>query len=333
MKSTEAILTTDQLSAGYTQSKQNVQVLANMNLALKKATLTCLLGPNGAGKSTLIRTLTGIQKPLAGAVHLDGSELSSFTQKELAKKISLVLTDRLAPGNLTAFALVSLGRFPYTSWLGQLSKADKKLIQHAMEVTGTLAFADRHIGELSDGERQKVMIARALVQDTKMIILDEPTAHLDLPNRMEVFHLLQQLAHESGKAILMSTHELDMALMGADQLWLINEKQVKEGIPEDLVLSGAVEAAFVRSQIIFDYEQGGFRRISSKSGKLIALDGPAILYRWTRNALERNGYRISPEASVKIEITGTRSAPEWKLRGNATTCKTIEELLIKLNTI
>ena len=246
MTDSKTIVSINNLSVGYLSGKEEKVVLSGLNLGLKQASLTCLLGPNGSGKSTLIRTLTQIQKPLTGSVQLDGSDLSGYSSKDLAKKVSLVLTDRTAPGNLTAYALVSLGRFPYTSWMGTLNARDKELIAQAMEQTGTLAFANRHIGELSDGERQKVMIARALVQDTDIIFLDEPTAHLDLPNRIEIFHLLRELAHESGRAILLSTHEMDMAISHADRLWLVNERGIEAGLPEDLVLAGALEKAFIK---------------------------------------------------------------------------------------
>lgn len=327
----ETILKTSDLTVGYKSKKGEKAILSGLNLALNKGDLTCLLGPNGSGKSTLIRTLTSIQKSLTGTVEIDGRPLESYSQKELARKISLVLTDRSAPGNLTGYALVSLGRFPYTSWMGTLSQSDKELIHHAMESTGTLAFADRHIGELSDGERQKIMIARALVQDTEMIFLDEPTAHLDLPNRIEIFHLLQELAHQSHKAILLSTHEMDMALSSADKLWLVtNENTIQSGLPEDLVLNGELEKAFVRESLEFDYETGGFRRKSEETRAQVALKGPEILKRWTRSALERKGFKVVEEAYLRIDISGSLEAPEWTTNKDNNTYKTIEALLLNI---
>ena len=151
--------------------------------------LTCLLGPKRAGKSTLIRTISGVQKPLEGYSYLGNNLIDRYSKKDLAKELSLVLTDKSAPANLTVYALVSLGRFPYTSWMGSLNAFDQEIIQWVLENTGMLEMANRHIGELSDGELQKALIARALVQDTDVVILDEPTAHLDAPNRIEIFHL------------------------------------------------------------------------------------------------------------------------------------------------
>lgn len=324
-------MTSANLAVGYTSKKEQKTILSGLNLKLNKGQLTCLLGPNGSGKSTLIRTLTSIQKPLSGTVEIDRKPLINYSQKELARKISLVLTDRSAPGNLTGYALVSLGRFPYTSWMGTLSESDKELIHQAMESTGTLGFANRHIGELSDGERQKIMIARALVQDTEMIFLDEPTAHLDLPNRIEIFHLLQELAHKSEKAILLSTHEMNMALSSADKLWLVtNDKTIQSGLPEDLVLNGELERAFTRESLEFNYETGGFRRKSIEELRPVAVAGPEILKRWTRSALERNGFRVVDEAYFRIDISGSATAPEWTTNKDNNTYKTIEELLLNI---
>lgn len=331
MTEAKTILKVNDLTVGYQSKKATKEVLSGLNLSLMPSSLTCLLGPNGSGKSTLIRTLTQIQKPLTGNVILDAKALETYSTKALAKKVSLVLTDRTAPGNLTAYALVSLGRFPYTSWMGALDNADKELIVHAMEQTGTLAFANRHIGELSDGERQKVMIARALVQDTEMIFLDEPTAHLDLPNRIEIFHLLRELAHQSGKAILLSTHEMDMAISHADKLWLLNNGGITAGLPEDLVLQGALEKAFQKEGLQFDYMKGSFLRASPEDAPKIAVDGPEILVRWTCNALERKGYQIDPAAHKKIIVSGQPQAASWQVAGETTTYQSLETLLININ--
>ena len=332
MAENKIILTTKNLTVGYKEKKQTKPVLSNLDLTLQKGKLTCLLGTNGAGKSTLMRTIGGIQKPLQGEVFMQEQSIFSIDAKTLSKKLSLVLTDRIAPGNLTAYALVSLGRFPYTSWLGTMGQEDKSIIFKAMEATGTLDFANTHIGELSDGERQKVMIARTLAQDTEVIFLDEPTAHLDLPNRMEIFHLLRQLATESDKAILLTTHELDMALANADELWLINQNHsIDSGVPEDLVLNGALEAAFGREQLQFDYELGSFQRKINQPKKQIRLTGSLVLMRWTKSALQRAGFEITEQQTdIEIEITGGLEAPIWHLKNNNTTYKTIQELLKQL---
>lgn len=177
------LLHIENASVGYGQKV----VLDTLNLSLKSDELTVLLGPNGSGKSTLIRSISGVQKLLGGRVCLKDIDLTDYQIKKLAHEISLVLTDNLAPGNLSVFSLVALGRFPYTSWLGSLSQADEEVIQWAIQSAGVEEFANRQLGELSDGEKQKVMIARALAQEADLMILDEPTAHLDSPNRIEIF--------------------------------------------------------------------------------------------------------------------------------------------------
>ena len=313
------ILTSSNLAVGY----KGKTVLSALNLDLSVGQLTCLLGPNGSGKSTLIRTLSGIQKPLSGTVTLEGQSINHMSQKERAQKLSLVLTDRLAPGNLTAYALVSLGRFPYTSWMGSLNDSDKQLIQWAMEVTGTVGFANRHVGELSDGEKQKVMIARALVQDTDIIILDEPTAHLDSPNRIEIFHLLNQLTTKAGKTILVSTHEIDMAIEHGDDMWLVMPDQhIKTGLPEDLILNGAMETAFGSHSLVFDHQKGRFRK-HKPTAKEHEIIGDPIHIKWTQSALER----LTVSRTLKIEIRGDIKQPVWILEGHDVTFDSIKSLI------
>ena len=310
-------------------------VLSHLGLNLNVGELTCLLGANGSGKSTLMRTLAGIQKPLAGTVYFGDIPLTRIGAKALATKLSLVLTGAPIPGNLTAYALVTLGRYPYTGWLGTLSPEDKEMTQWAMEATGTLAFANKHVGELSDGERQKVMIARTLAQDTSIIFLDEPTAHLDLPNRLEVFHLLKTLAQSSGKAILLTTHELDMALASADQLWLVQpEKGMVCGVPEDLILEGAIEQAFTREGILFDYQSASFKREPSP-GKKFHIIGDGLPRLWTQKALERKGYVFSDEkkSDICIEIKQESEKCTWQLKGQESTCGSIKQLLIHIKNI
>ncbi|MBO3699687.1 ABC transporter ATP-binding protein [Roseivirga sp. E12] len=318
----KTILRAIDLAVGYKEK----EVLSGLNLVLNEGELTCLLGPNGSGKSTLIRSITGIQKPLSGKVLIQERSLSEITPKEMAKTLSLVLTDRVTPGNLTVFALVSLGRFPYTSWMGSLNGKDKELIQWALEVTGTLHFADRHVGELSDGEKQKVMIARALVQDTDIIILDEPTAHLDSPNRIEIFHLLKELTQKTNKTILISTHEIDMAIENCDSMWLVMPgKHIETGIPEELVLNGSLESAFGSEELTFDYLKGRFGKSDEHTNLSLEIAGDPILTKWTRQALERS--QVSNNEEIKIEITGGRDAPLWHISGTDKTFNSLSQLI------
>ena len=324
----DKILHTANLSVGY----KDRTVLSSLNLNLNKGQLTCLLGPNGSGKSTLIRTLAGIQKPLLGMVTLQEKSLREVSPKTLAKQLSLVLTDRITPGNLTVYGLVSLGRFPYTTWMGSLTGEDKDVIQWALEITGTMQFANRHIGELSDGEKQKVMIARALAQQTDLIILDEPTAHLDSPNRIEIFHLLRELVSSGHRAILISTHDIDTAIANADKLWLVANQSISQGAPEDLVLDGRLEKAFTKEGLSFNYSLGRFEKAINNNGLKVLIKGSSLSAHWTESALRRAGFQpVEHLPQVTIEVLDDGSTRKWILN-NQLEITTIEELLTKLNT-
>lgn len=317
------LISTKELSVGYSSK----EVLHGLDLELFNGQLTALLGRNGSGKSTLIRSISGVQKPLSGTAELKGKLISQFPQRALAKELSLVLTNNQAPGNLTVYALVALGRFPYTSWMGALSSKDKKVIEWALEATGTLTYANRHIGELSDGEKQKVMIARALAQETDVIILDEPTAHLDTPNRLEIFHLLRELVVDSDRAILISTHDIDTALHYADRLWLVEEKTVKSGVPEDLVLDGSLEKAFEKDQLQFDYGKGVFRKMETSLRKEVSFEAKEPLKFWLQNALERKGFTLTDNALLRIKAKGELTSPSFQIEGKTNTYQSIEQLL------
>jgi iron complex transport system ATP-binding protein len=219
-------------------------LIEGVSVALRPGELVCLLGPNGAGKSTLIRTLCGMQAPLAGRVLLGGEPLEKLSAREVARRMSLVLTERVAVGLMPVATLVALGRHPYTRWGGRLRPEDREAVWRAMADAGIEAMACRPVCELSDGERQKVMIARALAQEPQVMILDEATAFLDLPRRVELMHLLRRLTRSRRRAILLSTHDLELALRCADRLWLLPlGGPLQDGAPEDLVLSGAFGSA------------------------------------------------------------------------------------------
>ncbi len=233
------------LSTGYRQGKRTRVVHRGLNLRLRRGALTALLGPNGAGKSTLLRTLAGLQPPLAGEVWLDGRPLHALSAHELARHLAVVLTDRVDVGYMSAYALAALGRYPYTRWDGRLSAEDEAIVQEAMRAAHCESLAARTASELSDGERQRVMLARALAQQTPIILLDEPTAFLDLPRRIEIMHLLRDLAHDTGKAFLISTHDLELALHLADELWLMAaDGTFAIGTPEEVRRRGDLLRVF-----------------------------------------------------------------------------------------
>jgi iron complex transport system ATP-binding protein len=210
------------LSLGYAGKKEKKEILAALNFSLYSGELTCLLGPNGVGKSTLIKAILSQIKPWKGSIHLENQSISDFSVEELAKKIAVVLTDPIFPGNMTVGQLVALGRTPYTSWSGKLNTEDREIVEKALNDTKIAYLRDERLSEISDGQRQKAMIARALAQDGQVMILDEPTAHLDLVNRFEIMSLLREIAHNQQKAILVVTHDLDIAIETADRFWLLN---------------------------------------------------------------------------------------------------------------
>ncbi|WP_031528211.1 ABC transporter ATP-binding protein [Dyadobacter crusticola] len=319
MKDPQPILQTEALSIGYRSKNADLVVASNLNVSLRAGKLVCLLGANGSGKSTLMRTLAGLQPALAGKILLSQHELARLKPQELATQLSLVLTERLETGNLTAREVITLGRTPYTGWLGQLSEADRQQIDLAITYTGTEPLLSRQISQLSDGERQKVMLARALAQDTGVILLDEPTAHLDLPNRIGLMKLLHQLAAETNKAILLSTHELDLALQTADQLWLMKKGDgLLSGVPEDLILDGSFESVFNRENFFFDTNTGTFNIQREPTGQQVYLEGSEKEVLWTRKALQRAGFCIASTAGsfwkIKVMQVAGKGA-NWEVSG------------------
>lgn len=243
--SSAPVLSTHDLAIGYGPQRQRRVLSRGLNLTLAPGQLVCLLGPNGAGKSTLLRTLAGGHAPLHGQIRINGADMRGLSVHALARHLALVLTDRIDAGNLNAYSLAALGRFPYTVWSGKLSAQDECITQEAMRAAHCDGLAHQVVSQLSDGERQRVMIARALAQQTPIILLDEPTAFLDLPHRIEIMQLLRALAHEQGKAILLSTHDLELALRYADRLWLMpNDGVLAEGTPTELRSSGQLLQTF-----------------------------------------------------------------------------------------
>ena len=255
---TKTILTATNISIGYIHKKTATVVAEGINLALQQGSLTALIGANGIGKSTLLRTLTGIQQPLSGQVLLNGEEITAYSANSLAQNLSIVLTESLPPSNLTVYELVALGRQPYTNWLGELADSDKELVQKAMALTHIENLAHKKHYEISDGQLQRVLIARALAQDTPLIILDEPTTHLDLQHKVELLRLLKKLAHEAGKCILYSTHDLDLALQLSDEIMVMVSGRLLQGTPKQLIEQKAFDLLFNDSTIIFDADKKGF---------------------------------------------------------------------------
>lgn len=249
-----ATITLKNLSIGYRSKHQLRTVASAINASLPSDSLTCLIGANGIGKSTLLRTLAGFQPPLEGETLIKDKHLSSYSSQELAQEIGVVLTSRIDTPQLTVEEIVGIGRSPYTGFWGTLSSADKHIVADALQQVGISHLAHRNIQELSDGERQKVMIAKALAQQTSIIILDEPTAFLDFPSKVETLQMLRRLAHDEHKAILLSTHDVELALQLADHLWLMEPQQLSIGTPRELADKGSLSRFIERDGIRFDKE-------------------------------------------------------------------------------
>jgi iron complex transport system ATP-binding protein len=317
----DIILRTQGLTIGYHHAgRAETVIAADLDLSLRRGELVCLLGPNGAGKSTLMRTLAGLQPALRGEIWLDGDHPADLSARELARRLSIVLTERIDVGNLSVHDLVALGRHPYTDWWGKLTPHDEEVVRWAVRAVGAGNLAERPVQELSDGERQKAMIARALAQEPLLILLDEPTAFLDLPRRVEVMGLLRTLARQTGRSILLSTHDLDLALRSADRLWLLSaEGEIQTGAPEDLVLSRAFERVFASEGIIFDGYTGSFRIIRDSAG-IIHLHGDGMPALWTTRALEREGFCVDRDgtgaSTAAVTITQNGDDPQWSLHIN-----------------
>lgn len=242
------------LSTGYGRHT----VSANLNATLQSGRLTCLLGPNGVGKSTLLRTLCGFQPPLEGRMEMDGKDMTQLSRKEMSRSIGVVLTERPDVTDMRASDMVALGRTPYTGFWGRLGTEDRNRVDEAMQLVGITHLAHRMIHTLSDGERQKVMIAKALAQQTPVILLDEPTAFLDFPSKVETMRLLKRLAHESGKTVFLSTHDLETAIQLSDDLWLLSADGLESGTADSLSADGSLERFVSCKGIRFDAQRKVF---------------------------------------------------------------------------
>ncbi len=291
------LLETKNLSIGYGDKVLH----SKLNLSLEKGSVTAILGVNGSGKSTLIKTLSGFISPLHGEIFINDKNINSYSKTELASLLSVVLTDREINGGLRVEEVVAMGRYPYTNFFGQLTTNDNNIIAAALNNVGITHLRNTFIAELSDGERQKVMIAKSLAQEAEIIILDEPTSFLDIKSRIETISLLRQLAKKENKTFLLSLHDLELSLQYTDNLWIINSKEgVLSGITEELVIGGHIDKA-VGNGIHFDIEKGAFTR-DNVTGTPIKYEGVNLL--WIKNILRRNGFIIDNINGIKtIKVT------------------------------
>jgi iron complex transport system ATP-binding protein len=281
------------VSIGYHDRSQASFVVKNdLSLRAFGGEIVALIGQNGIGKSTLLKTIAGFQPSLSGELLIHSRPATSYRSDELAREMSFVSTEIVRVANLTVRELVGLGRYPYSNWFGQLDEEDHRIVEEAIRQVGLSGYGEKPINRISDGERQRAMIARALAQDTKIIVLDEPTAFLDISNKYEIVHILHLLANEQGKCIIFSTHDLTTALSMADRIWLMLNDKVVDGIPEEIASEGYFESLFASNpHLFFDAEKGDFR-VRKESRGIVVLNATGKEQFYATKALERLGFEV-----------------------------------------
>ncbi|MCD6597647.1 MAG: ABC transporter ATP-binding protein [Bacteroidales bacterium] len=314
MNTENDILVLKNLEIGFRKGRKIIaSLLSGMNVSAGRGELVALIGQNGIGKSTLLKTIVHLHEQLNGEILFNKRDRLDYTAAEFSSLVGFVSTEVIRVGNLTVRDLISLGRFPYTNWLGKLTEDDHGIVDQAMEMVNLLSFADKNLSEISDGERQRAMIARTIAQDTDILILDEPTAFLDLPNRYEVIHLLRHLSEEKGKLVIFSTHDLEMVINEADKIWMIAKDELIEGAPEDLVLNGSFNYLFPGSKAVFNKESGSFSYMREGKREIILI-GSGTAFEWTKKALKRKSYiPVSNGSSIKIHVDTDKNSVEWVL--------------------
>ena len=318
------------LSVGYEQPGGiPLEILKGVNFSAAQSEMVALIGCNGIGKSTLLRTLAGFQNYFSGQIKINQNELNHLGPKEMARIMSFVSTENIRVANMTVFDLVAFGRYPYTNWLGRLTPTDYRKVNEAIEKVGLRGFENRQITRISDGERQRAMIARAVAQDTPVIFLDEPTAFLDVSNKYEIFHLLQVLTKERGKTIVLSTHDLNIALREVDKLWIITESGTYQGAPEDAVLNGWLNQLFSNDNVGFDMQEGEYFFKKEFKAK-VKVEGEGLNLIWTLRALNRLGYQIVVKAEPDFFVTIQENSWLLKTKKETAVFQSIYDLLVHL---
>lgn len=258
-KTKHIVLAADNLTIGYKTGNEKLVIADGLSFQLKRGELIGIVGANGIGKSTLLRTIAAVQPSLEGSIEINGIKIKEYSNLEMAKSLSVVLTDTMASKNLTGYEVIALARHPYTNWVGNISDDDKQYINKAIELTNCVDFVHKRCFELSDGQLQKIMIARAIAQDTDIIVLDEPTTHLDMYHKAYILSLLKRLAEEINKTIIFSSHEIDLAIQLCDKLLVMSENGTPLATPEEHIQAGNFDKLFPADLISFDQESKAFR--------------------------------------------------------------------------
>jgi iron complex transport system ATP-binding protein len=305
------ILSLDSLKIGYVSGRHKNNLLLPLNASANKGELISVIGRNGIGKSTLLRTLTGLQPSLGGEIYYSGKNIRDYSRKDLAQKVGYISTEIVKASNMNVYDLVALGRFPHTNWIGRIDAINHEVIMDAINKTGMSALCKRFVSELSDGERQRAMIARILAQDTGIMIMDEPTAFLDIGSKYEILHLMHILSQKSGKTIIFSTHDLHMAMSQSDKIWLMLDNKLTEGAPEDLMIKGAFDHLFDSSPVLIDSEQGTFS-YRYEDRKSIYIDGDGLMRHWTEKAINRAGFSVSEVRTIPYIIVPSGNNCKWQ---------------------
>lgn len=291
-------ITVEKLAIGYEST-----LLQDINFTIEEGEVVSLLGKNGIGKSTLIKTILGLVPSKKGEIRIGGENIKKYTPVEMAREVSVVLTHQEVNPMLSVLEVLSLGRTPYKAIFSRLNIKDWEKINQTIQLLEIEDLKDRRIGELSDGQKQRVMIGRALVQDTNLIVLDEPTTHLDLSSKFTIFQLLRRLAQITKKTILLSTHQIDLALSHSDKVLFMKEAILIEDSPENIGWKHQIYSYFSNDKMQFDYELGKFSTIR-RGIREVQLKGEGSLLYWTRHALYRNAIDIKSQAPITVNASG-----------------------------
>jgi iron complex transport system ATP-binding protein len=331
MQNLQKILTFDSLKIGYASGRQKNILLPPLSASAGRGELIALIGKNGIGKSTLLRTITGLQEPLGGEISYNGRNILEYSRMELAREVGYISTESIKVSNMSVYDLVALGRFPHTNWTGIIDSGNHNSIMDAIEKTGMSALKNRLVSELSDGERQRAMIARILAQDTDIMIMDEPTAFLDIGSKYEILHLMHLLARESEKTIIFSTHDLNIAMSQSDKIWLILDNKLIEGAPEDLMIDGAFDHLFDSSPVQFNTDDGTFSFRTDDRGTIF-VEGDGKLRNWTIKAINRAGFSVSENKTIPFITIPSAANSNWQLttESNSAAFQSIYELVNRL---